>query len=99
MTSTTYAVANVRHALMALKEKIEPSLWNETPLPVIVAPGWWLADLCREMNVEPGDGIHSIHDCRVMESDHLTEPMLLDHDGKLYPILPAWMRAKQAAAE
>ncbi len=23
--------------------------------------------------------------------------MLLDHDGKLYPILPQWLRAKSAA--
>lgn len=25
--------------------------------------------------------------------------MLIDHDGKMYPILPKWQRAKSVAAE
>jgi hypothetical protein len=28
-----------------------------------------------------------------------TEPWLVDHDGKMYPILPKWQRAKAADTE
>lgn len=95
--SATYAIANVQHALQALKEKIDPTKWAETPLPVIAAPGWWLEDVRKELGVESGFEPGEIHGCHVTRVDTLTEPMLLDHDGRLYPILPAWMRAKQAA--
>jgi hypothetical protein len=95
--TTVYSIANVQHALQALKEKIEPHLWAETPLPVIVAPGWWMEEIRKEMNIEEGFEPGEIHGCHVTRNDNLTEPMLLDHDGKLYPVLPQWMRAKQAA--
>lgn len=96
-TTTVYSVANIQHALQALKEQIPPHKWADTPLPVIVAPGWWLEEIRKENNVEEGFEPGEIHGCHVTRNDNMTEPMLLDHDGKLYPILPQWMRAKQAA--
>lgn len=95
-TTTVYSVANVQHALQALKEQIPPEKWSETPLPVIAAPGWWLEEIRKENNVEEGFEPGEIHGCHVTRQDHLTEPMLIDHDGKMYPVLPQWMRAKQA---
>jgi len=97
--SATYAIANVQHALQALKEKIAPNEWCETPLPVIVAPSWWMEDVRKEMGVEAGFEPGEIHGCHVSRLDTVTEPFLVDHDGKMYPILPQWMRAKQAAKE
>jgi hypothetical protein len=97
--STTYAIANVQHSLQALKELIPPEKWSDTPLPVIAAPGWWMEELRTEMNVEKGFEPGEIHGCTVMRRDTLTEPMLIDHDGKMYPILPKWQRAKSVAAE
>lgn len=97
--SATYAIANVQHALQALKEKIEPNKWAETPLPVIVAPGWWMEEVRKELGVEEGFEPGEIHGCHVSRLDTVSEPMLLDHDGKVYPILPAWLRAKEAAAD
>lgn len=97
--STTYAIANVQHALMALKEKISPEKWSETPLPVIAAPGWWMEEVRKELGVDPGFEPGEIHGCHVTRMDTVTEPMLIDHDGRMYPILPQWMRAKNAAAD
>ena len=93
--STVYAIANVQHALQALKEKIEPHKWAETPLPVIASPGWFLEQVREEMGVEPGFEPDSIHGCHVTRVDTLNEPMLVDHDGRMYAILPKWMRASE----
>lgn len=95
--SATYAIANVQHALMALKERISPEKWSETPLPVIAAPGWWMEEIRKELGVDPGFEPGEIHGCHVSRVDTVHEPMLIDHDGRMYPILPQWMRAKRAA--
>lgn len=97
MTTAIYTIANVQHALQALKEQIAPEMWCETPLPVIVAPSWWMDEVSKEMNVEAGFEPGEIHGCHVTRNDNVTEPYLLDHDGKMYPILPQWMRASSTA--
>lgn len=99
MSTAIYTIANVQHALMALKEKIDPEKWSETPLPVIVAPGSWLEEVRKEMNVEEGFEPGEIHGCHVTRNDNVTEPYLLDHDGKMYPLLPAWLRAANTEGE
>lgn len=95
--SATYAIANVQHALMALKEKISPEKWSETPLPVIAAPSWWMEEVRKELGVEPGFEPGEIHGCHVSRVDTVHEPMLIDHDGRMYPILPAWLRASKSS--
>lgn len=95
--STVFAIANVHHALQALKEQIAPEKWCETPLPVIAAPGWFLEEIRKEMNVEEGFEPGEIHGCHVTRNDNLAEPMLVDHDGKMYSVLPKWQRASKAA--
>lgn len=95
--STVFAIGNVQHALQALKELIAPEKWSETPLPVIAAPGWWLEEVRKEMNVEEGFEPGEIHGCHVTRMDELDEPMLIDHDGKFYSVLPQWQRASKAA--
>jgi hypothetical protein len=95
--SATYAIANVQHALQALKEKIPSDQWGETPLPVIAAPGWWMEEVRKEMGVAPGFEPGEIHGCHVTRMDTLAEPMLLDHDGKMYAILPQWLRASTSS--
>jgi hypothetical protein len=97
--STTYAIANVQHSLQALKELIPPDKLSSTPLPVIAAPGWWMSDLCTEMGVDDGFEPESIHGCAVIRSNDVTEPWLIDHDGRRYPILPKWQRAKSIAVD
>lgn len=93
--STVYAIANVQHALQSLKELIAPERWVDTPLPVIAAPGWFLEEVRKEMGVEEGFEPGEIHGCHVTRVDTINEPVLVDHDGKTYPILPKWMRAAQ----
>lgn len=95
--SATYSIANVQHSLMALKEKISPESWGETPLPVILAPNWWMADVAKELGAPDGSELAEIHGCAVIRKETVTEPLLLDHDGKIYPILPQWLRAKSTA--
>ena len=95
--SSTFAIANVQHALQALKEKVPPHKWADTPLPVIAAPGWWMEEVRKDLGGEPGLEVHEIHGCTVMRQDNLNEPMLIDWDGKIYPLLPAWMRASNKA--
>lgn len=97
--SSVYAIANVSHALQALKEKIPPDQWGETPLPVIAAPGWWMEEIRQELGVAVGFEPGEIHGCHVTRQDNINEPCLIDHDGKVYPILPQWLRAKNAAAD
>lgn len=99
MSAVIYTIGNVQHALQALKEQIAPEKWSETPLPVIAAPGWWLEEVRKEMNVEAGFEPDSIHGCHVTRNDDITEPLLVDHDGKTYPILPKWLRAKHVASD
>lgn len=98
MTATLYTIANVQHSLMALKEKIPPHKWAETPLPVIAAPSWWFKQVAEELGVADDDiELESIHGCSVVRKDELPEPCLIDHDGKVYPLQPAWLKAKEAA--
>jgi hypothetical protein len=99
MTASVYSIANVQHALQALKEQIEPHKWADTPLPVIAAPGWWLEEVRKDMGMEAGLEPDTIHDCKVTRMDSIAEPVLVDHDGKTYPILPKWQRAWAAAKE
>jgi hypothetical protein len=96
--STTHAIANVQHSLMTLKEMIPPEKWSETPLPVIAAPAWWLDEVRKDMGLADGT-IAEIHGCAVTQVDALTEPKLIDHDGKTYSILPQWQRAKAEDTE
>lgn len=97
MTTAIYSIANVQHALQALKEQIAPEKWAETPLPVIAAPSWWLEDVRKELGVEEGFEPGEIHGCHVTRNDNVTEPVLVDHDGKTYSILPKWLRANHVA--
>ena len=97
--STIFAIHNVQHALQALKEQISPEKWGETPLPVIAAPGWFMEQVRTELGGEPGLEVAEIHGCAVTRKDEIDEPWLIDHDGKMYPILPQWARAKAADTE
>jgi len=56
-----------------------------------------MEELRTEMGIEPGYEPESIHGCSVMRNDEVTEPWLVDHDGKMYAILPKWQRAKEAS--
>lgn len=97
--SNAHAVFNVGAALQILKEQIDPDKWSETPLPVIAAPKWWLDELCTELGAGEGMEPDLIHNCKVLRNDELEEPMLIDHDGKMYPVLPKWQRAKTEDTE
>lgn len=95
--SATFTIATVQHSLMALKEKIAPEKWSETPLPIIAGPSWWMDEIRQELGGEEGLELAEIHNCAVVRNDDLTEPVLIDHDGTRYSITPQWLRAKQAA--
>ncbi len=96
MSRTVYTIANVLHSLMILKEKIPSKEWGETPLPIIAAPGWWMNEVREELGVEEGFEPGQIHGCAIVRNDDIDEPCLIDHDGKVYPIVPQWMRAPAA---
>jgi len=42
---------------------------------------------------------NTIHNCTVVRRDELEEPMLVDHDGKMHPVLPKWQRKKGCVSE
>lgn len=86
-------LATIAHMLQFLKEKISPSQWSETPLPVIAAPRTWMLELARSMGAtyEDADAVpDTIHGCSVVEKNELERPVLIDHDGKVYPIQIGW---------
>jgi hypothetical protein len=95
--SATYAIANVLHSLQVLKESIAPQTWSNTPLPVISAPGWWLEEVQVELGAPAGTAPCEIHGCAVLRQDALPEPVLVNHDGKVYPIVPKWLQAARSA--
>lgn len=97
--SNAHAVFNVGAALQILKEQIDPSKWSETPLPIIAAPHWWLEELRIELGADEGMEPDTIHNCTVVRRDELEEPMLVDHDGKMYPVLPKWQRKQQTEGD
>lgn len=97
--SNAHAVFNVGAALQILKEQIDPDKWCDTPLPVIAAPHWWLEELRLELGADEGMEPDTIYNCKVVRNDELKEPMLIDHDGKMYPVLPKWQRAKSEDTE
>lgn len=94
--SATYTIANVQHTLQVLKERIPPNKWVETPLPVIAAPQRWLEAARAELGAPEDTELCEIHGCAVIRQDHLPEPVLIDHDGRVYPITPAWSQAQEA---
>jgi hypothetical protein len=96
--STAFTVANIQYLLTGLKEKIEPSKWSSTPLPVIFAPTEWLEQVRTDLGMEEGLEPAEIYGCAVIKKDELAEPMLVDHDGKIYPILSDWVKEKEVQA-
>ena len=82
-------VALIKLMLPALKEKIDPTKWDETPLPIIVAPPAWVEEV--RATFAPGEGdvvVDSIHGCSVVvdTAGMLVHPALIDHDGKAYSL-------------
>lgn len=91
--SAVHTIAAVQVALTVLKEKIDPWKWSETPLPVIAAPKWWLDEVARELGVGEENEPAEIHGCAVVRNDNVPEPVMVDWDGKTYPIIPQWSKA------
>jgi long-chain acyl-CoA synthetase len=52
----------------------------------------------KDMGLADGT-IAEIHGCAVTQVDALTEPKLIDWNGKTYSILPQWQRAKAEDTE
>lgn len=88
--SNVTIIAIIAERLQQLKAKIEPSKWAETPLPVIAAPRSWVDDVRAEFGGgEPEDFVlDQIHDCKVVVQEGIEEPCLIDHDGKVYRLVP-----------
>jgi hypothetical protein len=83
---TLYDIAAIGNALQLLKEKIHPSKWAETPLPVIAAPGWWIERVSADFGGGEGDTLDQIHGCKIVQQNALASPVLVDHDGKTYAL-------------
>lgn len=92
--SIEHACANILHTVQALKDEVPPNEWSETPLPVIAAPSWWIAEALAVAGANDGK-IETIHECPVIQNDDIAEPVLVAHDGRTFPVLPAWLRAKE----
>lgn len=86
-------IGTIQHMLQFLKEKISPEKWSETPLPVIAAPRSWMLEVAQAMGArfEDADAVPDmIHGCKVVEKNELARPILIDHDGRVYPIQQGW---------
>lgn len=86
--SQVRTIAIIAERLQELKAKIPPDMWSDTPLPVIAAPKWWLDEVAAEFGAADGEVPGKIHDCEVVRRDTIEEPCLIDHDGKVYRIMP-----------
>lgn len=93
-------IACIAERLQELKDKIHPSKWSETPLPVIAAPQAWIDEVRAEFGAgQPDDvTVDEIHGCKIVAKDDLTRPWLIDHDGKVYAIVPGLAKNPIAAA-
>lgn len=88
-------VTTILHMLQYLKDKVPPQQWDETPLPVIAAPRWWMRQLAVEFCGDHMDDEHEIepsriHGCEIVCQDELDAPVMIDHDGRVYPIARGW---------
>lgn len=83
-------VALVRALLPALKDKIDPTLWGETSLPIIVVPPPWAEEARLALAPDAPDDvlIDEIAGCKVIIDAEKapTHPILIDHDGKIYSL-------------
>lgn len=93
--SQVQTIAIIAERLQELKAKIDPSLWADTPLPIIAGPKWWLDAVVEEFGGESGEEPGEIHGCQVVRRDNIDEPVLIDHDGKVYKIMPGVKDAVQ----
>lgn len=95
-------IATIQHMLLILKDRLDPTLWDETPLPVIAAPSDWLEEVARSLGAFDEDGSllvpETIHGCSVVRRDELTEAVLIDHDGRVYPIRAGWAATAEPMA-
>lgn len=83
-------VALVRALLPALKDKIDPALWGETSLPIIVVPPTWAEEARLALAPDaPADVlVDEIAGCKVIIDGEKApaHPILIDHDGKIYSL-------------
>jgi len=91
MSTAIQDIATIQHMLQYLKEKVSPEKWDATPLPIIAAPPIWLEKIAAEVGVAIGEGnVIEVHGCSVVTKPELQKAVLIDHDGKIYPIELDW---------
>lgn len=79
-------LAAIQVALQLFKDQIPHDQWEDTPLPIIAAPGAWLEEVHAFADGQPGDVVAELYGCKVAREDSLTEPVLIKHDGKTYKV-------------
>lgn len=92
------SVSQIFLSLQIIKESIDATAWNDTPLPIIVSPQWWIDEVAKQAalagdiapDVVPAG--FEIHGCSVLLNEHAEEPLMITHDGKVYTVLPDWQR-------
>lgn len=93
MSGVALSVSNVLIVLQHIKDQLPPSQWETTQMPVIAAPSWWITEVIKLSGVEGADQLDEVHGCKVVPKQDIAEPMMVDHAGRVYTILPEWMRA------
>lgn len=96
------SVENVLVTLQHIKNSMSIQEQQTATLPIISAPQWWIdgitmlaAEQCPSDQVPDG---FEIHGCPVVLSAVLPEPVMITHDGKVYPVLPEWQRTDSKRA-
>lgn len=92
------AAAQVLISLQAIQQSLDPVTWADTPLPVIAAPQSFIDELAAAAPPhDPATSTYELHGCQVVFEPNATEPVMIAHDGKVYPVLPEWLRTGKVA--
>lgn len=64
---------------------------------VIAAPGWWLEKVKAYAGAGGTDQeVEEVCGCKVVRKEELEGPTLIAHDGRIWNLLPTWLRPSQA---
>ena len=65
----------------------------DTHEAILAAPAWFIEQvgkLFEDKKQTPEDVVDTIAECKLVPKDDIDEPFTIAHDGRLFPVLPAW---------
>ena len=90
------SISNIQRTVAHL-EGTDPEY--QTRPAVVAAPKWFIdqaSKLFEDQKETPDDVLDQLAGCKLVVKDDIDEPFTIAHDGRLFPVLPAWARRANA---